>query len=98
MTSEACVSINIGMKKSTLESSAKSILLEEKKIALAELQKSPARAIVKLFADPDWGDMKDRTRVRGDDLEVVDTYYTGGKDTLNKLITEWTTPQGWAAK
>jgi len=55
-----------------------------------------ARDIVKLFKDEsEWGsELKTKSRVVGNDLEIVDTYWAGGERALKSLIDEWTKPTG----
>jgi len=46
----------------------------------------------------DWGDMGDRISASGDQLEVADSFYVGGKDRLNTIKKEWIEPDGYMAK
>lgn len=73
-------------------------LIEAAKIVLTETTLKP-RDIVKIFQNTtDWGDLGERVRTVGSYLEVVDSFYYAQAQATDKLIKDWTTPNGYMAK
>lgn len=57
-----------------------------------------SKEIANIFKNKDWGDMGDRISASGNQLEVADSFYAGGKDKLNSIKKEWIDPNGFMAK
>lgn len=70
------------------------MIMTDVKESVNEAVMTPS-AMVKLFKNKaDWGDMSDQVYVKGNNLVVVDTFFYGREDALNKLIKSWN-PSGW---
>ena len=65
----------------------------EKLIEKVLTESKTVKDIAKELATPDW-DMKEKVWVKGDVLEIADTYWAGGERALDSLVDAWTKPNG----
>jgi hypothetical protein len=60
-----------------------------------ESKKPTVKDVAKIISNEDeWGDMGDYVSVVKGKLRVVDTYFYGGEEALEKLKEEWLSPSG----
>lgn len=51
--------------------------------------KLTANTMIKLFKDPQWGDVKNHVYTKGSNLVYFDSYYYGGERALGQLVDSW---------